>query len=312
MNGTNGTVENATVDVFNEYNLDQILDDELTDENGTVSFEGCGIEVRIIASEPDHKTYTIIRNLIDCRECGCVDDDDCDETELCVDLECVPVECCGVVEEHQCIPYECGDGPLCNECSGNESCVENVCRTPYTSDGECGGGEGCSDGACMPLPQCEEDADCKDSAQCIEITEGLKVCAEIGGCCGIIANHSCIAYECGTGENCMSCANGSFCIEHECILLDISPEVVENAIVVQVPDECPDCGIGAISPDGETSNHTPDSEGIVRIPVRSSGLYVVALMASDGSLYVKKDVPANVLDEGSKDFFRAMLESPWF
>jgi hypothetical protein len=305
-------VGNASVDVFNEFNLNQILDDELTDENGTVFFDGCGQEVRIIATKNDYKTYTFIRNLIDCRECGCIENSDCPGTAECVDGTCEEIECCGVVKNHTCIPDECGSGERCGSCPEDGVCVDRVCLDKCSKDGDCTHGENCKDGACVPKPQCEDNDDCKDNEQCVEISEGLMVCSAIGGCCGIIANHSCTAYECGTGENCMSCSNRSFCIEHECVELDISPKVINDTIEIAMPPACPDCIISAIAPDGNASNHTTDSMGLVRIPVRMSGIYVVALMSDDGRLFVKKDVIVSIFAEPEKDFFRMILESPWF
>lgn len=310
--GSDEPVPNASVDVFNEFNLNQILDDELTGANGTVSFTGCGQEVRIIATKDNYKTYTFIRNLVSCDECGCSLDSDCPGTAECVNKTCEEIECCGVVKNHTCIPDECGSGERCGSCPEDGVCVERVCLDRCESDSDCDHGEDCKNGACKPRPQCGDDQDCKDNEQCIEIADELKVCAAIGGCCGIIGNHSCVAFECGTGENCMSCSNRSFCIDHECVEFDISPKVKNETIEVALPVNCPDCHISAIAPDGNMSNHSADSSGLVRIPVRMSGIYVVALMSQDGRLFVKKDVIVSIFAEPEKDFFRMILESPWF
>ncbi len=310
LNGS--TVEGAEVDVFDENTLEHLLDDELTGSNGQVFFEGCSRTVRIIASKEDHLPFTKIDKLINCGECGCYEDIDCPSTEECIEDTCQEVECCGIVKDHTCHPYECGDGDLCPECEEGEKCVDHYCRDPCEGDGDCGPEESCSDGSCMPKPECETDSDCKETAECLEIADGLRVCSEITGCCGVVANHTCNLYECGErNESCLQCPEGEYCVDHECEVFDISPAVVDDKILVDIPRGCVGCGIGAIDPMGDEGDY-PDNDSHVIIPVLMGGNYIVALKDSAGNVIVKKDVLVTLGEDLEKDFFQTMLESPFF
>lgn len=307
-------VQGAEVDVFDEDTLEHLLDDVPTDSSGQVGFEGCGRSVRIYATKDYYTPYTLIRGLVDCDECGCDDDSNCADNETCDESECTPIDCCGIVANHTCYPYECGDGPLCPDCPENTTCIGTICMDDCVDDTDCAGDESCSGGVCKPRPGCESDSDCKDVERCVEYAEGMRICMAITGCCGLVANHTCNLYECGEGESCLQCPKGEYCYKNECVKFGIDPRLEGVEIVVDVPAGCEDCTISAIDPEGEVSPYAPDAEGEVRIPLDRSGRYLVALLDKGGALVDRKELDVLLREEppAQKDFFRSLIESPFF
>ena len=172
-----------------------------TDLDGQIVFDLCGDRVDVKATKSGYqKSDTETMQLIACEECaGCTSNANCPSNSVCIAGSCVPIACCGVIENHSCTPYEC--------CSNQD----------------CPGGQTCSNNACIPaqIPPvdigCTEDDDCPQTDYCVD-----GECVPVPCGCGVIENHSCSLYECCTGQD---CATDQLCINNTCISL---PEPVEE------------------------------------------------------------------------------------
>ncbi len=243
-------VEGAEVDVFDEQTLFFLLEDEPTDSNGRVTFEGCSKKVRIIATKevPHHTPYNIIRDLIECERCvpsePCETDNDCPGIvgiAQCVENECEPTPCetdeeCpeyfGIAGLAQCVDEGCEPTPCETDAdcpvysvTGMIICEEDQCvPKPCDTNDDCPVGARCVDESCAPS-ECEEDTDCPYPERCID--------------------RECEPNECEEDEDCVPYATAGIvlqCIDNECT----PPECEEDG-------DCPEnarCRDGRCTPPG--------------------------------------------------------------
>lgn len=165
-----------------------------TDVDGQIVFDICGDRVDVKATKTGYQKSDIETiQLIPCEECaGCTSNADCPTNSVCSAGSCIPIDCCGVIENHTCTPYEC--------CS-NQGCPA---------------GQSCSNNTCVPqIPPvdigCTEDDDCLQTEHCVD-----GECVPVPCGCGSIENHSCSLYECCTAED---CAADQLCINNTCTSL---------------------------------------------------------------------------------------------
>ena len=71
------------------------------------------------------KGYKSVETIFDYETCyACEDDDECGGGEACDQGQCVSVDCdCGIIEDHQCIAYECCAN---GDCPEGQSCINNI------------------------------------------------------------------------------------------------------------------------------------------------------------------------------------------
>ena len=67
-----------------------------------------------------------------------------------------------------------------------------------TADANCTGGKKCVNGTCVtPAPACTANENCSSNKKCVSGS-----CVSVSCPCGVISNHSCVAYECCNNEDC--------------------------------------------------------------------------------------------------------------
>ncbi len=110
----------------------------------------------------------------------CTDDDACDPGFWC-DFRntCVPRvdgECRGSADctgDEVCVEGLCRTPEeVCQfgyECTGGRACVDNRCTEICATDGDCGAGESCEDSFCVPAPgECTTSAQCAAGEHCVD------------------------------------------------------------------------------------------------------------------------------------------------
>ena len=154
----------------------------------------------------------------------CIDPDDCEEDEKCLDGICRPLDYCETSEHCEegyycnqinstCVEAECS---IDSECSPGEFCDEGVCRL-YCEGVQCEVGQRCNpdNGQCERLPctvasvTCESDADCAPGLHCDPYAHGCTECPP-GFFCNI---HECFPLE-------LECLDETYCEEEERCNLD--------------------------------------------------------------------------------------------
>jgi len=134
-----------------------------TDANGQITFEGCGMTVRIYASKAGYVADEETHDLVPCTQCEeeeetpttpttggepdegetgdegttefeCTVNTDCLDTEYCNTAtgaaggECEPVVGeCGHATNHAWVAYECGSEPGCPSCDSGFECSDHTC-----------------------------------------------------------------------------------------------------------------------------------------------------------------------------------------
>ncbi len=129
--------------------------------------------------------------------CGCQDDSDCDDENLCTVDACVETVC-------QNTPVECPEGEVCD---------------PET-------------GECVAPPECENDEDCEDGDLCTTDTCVDGTCTFPPVDCGedICDPDTGECVECLTNDD---CAEGEECVEGECVVPCTNPILVSGASVMR-------------------------------------------------------------------------------
>ena len=134
----------------------------------------------------------------------CMANNACEDNEICLDNECVEVECdCGIIEDHACVEYQCC---VDTDCGDSAICVDNLCSVIDCDCGEvvnhsCVDYECCDNDDCLYTELCEQNS-CKPVVQ---------------DTCGEISNHEWIDYECCNDTICgfgMGCQN-NVCVDVE-------------------------------------------------------------------------------------------------
>lgn len=292
-----GLVEDAYVVVRDTSNANIIASGN-TDSQGKFEFQSCGIRVDIKATKAGYDQGLITHTLIDCAQCGCQDDSDCPDNQQCVNWQCVDIPCdCGDVQNHQCVPYECCS---IQDCGQGQSCQGNVCVQG------------------TPSPGCSNDSDCTMSQFCnMPPASSSGTCDEVqAGSCGIIQNHTFIAYECGPG--CPSCAEGYICVQNACVIRDISCPAsgvvgqMRACTATEGNSTCANCEYELTDPGGSKTNGTTDGQGRITLPLGSAGNYTIAL--TYGGAHIRnatiKAIPKASGEDGEKPFLASLLESP--
>lgn len=270
------TVSNADVTVF-DLATGLPIASGTTDGDGKFTFSGyptCGKDVRIYANKKGYSPENVHDSLISCNECeeGCTSDNDCKDTEQCVDGECEPVPCdCGVVKNHVCDEYDC------------------------CSDSDCPEGQVCEDHSCKeegeePTPECTEDADCKDKEYC-DIPAGQTggSCKPVSGDCGYAEAHVWVQYECGDEEGCDECPPRHVCENNVCVESELEgPQTGfvgdEAEFTATRGDEaCSNCDVEVTDPTGKKISGKTDADGNFVLPLTLKGTYKVALL-KDGQV----------------------------
>jgi hypothetical protein len=168
-----------------------------TDVDGQVTFEGCGMTVRIYASKSGWKADEQVFDLIPCEQCE---------------------------EEEEEGPV-CGDG-VCEEGETTENCPED-CPSAAAPPGA--GEEGAP-----PEFECTSNADCEDAEYCaMAVGAAGGACEPVTGECGYAENHVWVQYECGDEAGCPTCDAGFECIDHTCV----PAEEEEEPPPVAAPEE---------------------------------------------------------------------------
>jgi parallel beta-helix repeat protein len=134
-----------------------------------------------------------------CPNYECINDDHCNDDEICVSHDCEKLTgACGYAENHQWIDYECCED---DECASDEKCDNHEC---VNITGTCGyiDNHQWVDYDCCADNDCEDDERC-DNHSCVKVT----------GTNGFAANHTWIQYECDNNSDCNS---DEFCDNHFC------------------------------------------------------------------------------------------------
>jgi len=239
---------------------------------GQVPCGSSDVEVIVNPRDSRYKLETIYIDFncpADCQpvqEPQCRADSDCPATQQCTDGQCVPVQCgCGMVQNHQCVAYDC------------------------CSDSQCAANELCENHACNPKPaECTADAQCAAAKYC-DIPAGTAggSCKDVTiGDCGKVENHAFVpyGYECGTEPGCPSCPQDSVCVDHKCVQAELSCpstgtvgdskpcEATENGV------PCANCDYMVTDPTGKESSGKTDEDGNFDLPLTIKGTYTIALL----------------------------------
>ncbi len=252
-----------------------------TDSNGTFTFTGCGVNVKITAKKDGYGTEVIAEQLVSCGSCAveCNVDADCPEGELCIANICA---------EPVAVP-EC---VLDTDCTGNETCVEGVCIEPVIE----------------PEAECVSDSECSAADFCnIPSGQSGGSCEPVTGECGYADNHSWVVYECGTGAGCALCPSGYVCTDNECeetsaLSGPISGFVGENVTLSATKGglACAGCNVTVTSPDGRTFSGKTDSEGGFSLPLNMEGTYKLVMAGAIGAESTVDALPKPAPDEPEK------------
>ncbi|MFH0884827.1 MAG: hypothetical protein V1861_03900 [Candidatus Micrarchaeota archaeon] len=240
-----------------------------TNSSGQIEFSGCGVEDVIVrASKSGYYDETIHIDLesCDCLE-QCDDDSDCGSNQQCLDGQCIQVECgCGVVQNHQCVRYQCCSD---TDCSADETCENHICKQKPP--------EGCaSDIECLPTEYCD-----------IPSAQDRGTCKNITGC-GSISNHALVPYECGSESGCPACPLGQACTGHKCIAWVVScptTGIVGDEVTCSATVDgelCVGCVYKVTNPSGTSTGGTTDENGNFQLSLGLVGTYNVSLL-SDGN-----------------------------
>lgn len=190
---------------------------------------------------------------------GCQSDEDCDSSESCISNKCT----------NPCMPNTCGPNAQCSvsnhravcscgknlvpnptanvacvrtpsepcsqntDCSDNNICKDDFCRSVCLSDSGCLNNERCEGGVCKPI--CRKDDDCRSG----EVCEGIKCvvgCRASPGCAldKSCVNNKCVdpcasPTSCGTNAKCSVVDHKKIC---ECPApLDGNPEEACKRVV---------------------------------------------------------------------------------
>jgi hypothetical protein len=172
-------------------------------------------------------TWTVPVTCVEGDGLECLDDEDCDKGEMCVDNECVPgLECvededCELGEiclDNKCVPdLEC---TVNEDCDTGEICVDNVCVPDLecTMNEECEIDEICNDNVCVSDPDifCDEGLCATEPALRAECVQTFLVCLADN-----IDEEECvlasllICRECTTNEGCSA---GETCVDNICVV----------------------------------------------------------------------------------------------
>ena len=155
-------------------------------------------------------------------ECGCVDDTECADTQLCIESRCRNLSTICVFD------FECGDG----------GCINNECHARCTTvDDECPIGQGCTDYFCQDLEigidACVFDEDCGESgfrcinatchSECVDVEE----CGDAEGCMsGVCRADANPIHEC-TDEG-TECSEDMSCIRGACRMPCVAPSTARS------------------------------------------------------------------------------------
>lgn len=142
-------------------------------------------------------------------ECGCVDDTECADGQLCIDSLCTdPASVC-------IYDFECGDG----------ACIDNECHAECSNEGTCPTGQGCVADLCMDLDVgpdgCVFDEDCGETGfRCINATchatcASVEECGDAEACtAGVCRADTAPIHECTEAGT--ECTEGMSCVRGAC------------------------------------------------------------------------------------------------
>ncbi|MFH0885429.1 MAG: carboxypeptidase-like regulatory domain-containing protein [Candidatus Micrarchaeota archaeon] len=266
-----GAVPGADVDVIAQYGPS--IFSGTTDSNGQVTLDpdACGLTVRVYADKDGYNSYNGDPTTIDCGTCGpegCQSNDDCASDKKCnLDThECVGVPCeCGVVQNHQCVPYACCSD---SQCATGEICDNHICKE-------------------KPAFECTSDVQCAPTQYCdIPVGASGGSCKDVTGQCGQVVDHAFVpyGYECGTEEGCPSCGNGFACVDHKCIQNDVTCPTTglvgdkKTCEATENGQPCVLCDFVYTDPTGKNFTGKTDENGNFDLPLNMEGIYKVALM----------------------------------
>ncbi len=156
----------------------------------------------------------------------CVDNDDCDEGEVCdgnlCEAGCDSDDDCPAGETCDLTTGVCEDAPPPPDCTTDadcdldgDACTEDVCTNGVCSstDVDCAAGEVCVDGDCVP--ECTDDADCADDG------DACTTVACVGGGC-VTTTEDCDDGVACTDDSCDAatgdCINEDNCVDGTCDL----------------------------------------------------------------------------------------------
>jgi parallel beta-helix repeat protein len=232
-----------------------------TGNNGQCKFEGCGETVLVEATKPSYEPDELTVILEDCAS-----EDDTGGTDC----------GCGIIENQECIPYDCCWDSDCNE---GQVCLDNTCEVPV---------------------ECESDSDCDETEYCDD-----GICMLVEGECGYVTNHTFVSYsyECGTEDGCPACSEG-VCVSHSCIVFGL---MCSNGVVgstsscnaTQDADACANCGYMVVTPDGTVITGTADASGNFTISLNLVGIYNISL-AEGGETVQVISTQLNNADDDTK------------
>jgi hypothetical protein len=134
-------------------------------------------------------------------ECGCIEDAECEDGQVCISSRCTDAssicvfnfECgTGVCANNEChatctdtcpVGQKCEDG-ICNDfsigpdgcvydedCGGGFACINATCHPTCETADTCGAGETCRAGACRadtsPIRECADSSACTEGTECV-------------------------------------------------------------------------------------------------------------------------------------------------
>jgi hypothetical protein len=247
-----------------------------TDANGQIELEMCGDTVTIEAHKGGYEDGEKTVSLLDCGQCippECTTNEQCPDTEQCVNEECVPVPCeCGQVQNHQCVAYQCCSNA---DCPTGQSCVGHQCKDDHecTTDLQCQNWQYCN------IPPGQNGGSCKDLCE-----DGGSQCQ-----CSEAKDHKLVptGYDCGF-PGCPECGEGAECVDHKCVQPDLScicPDGSKNCMVGSSAAcdalDCPNCDYEVTAPDGKKSTGQTGPDGSFDFPTNLEGVYRI-LLFKDG------------------------------
>ena len=176
---------------------------------------------------------------------------------------------CGVVQDHECVPYSCC---LDSECAQGQACADHACITPQP-----GGNRPPSvpsGGECNTTSQCAVDQFCDNN-----------VCSNVTGLCGYAVNHAWVSYQCGPEPGCPLCPQGNNCVDHKCTQ---SAQITvkgknlvggnETITVTYPAAPCASCVLALVSPSGVKTTANTDANGQFNLTLLEKGTYTVTLV----------------------------------
>jgi parallel beta-helix repeat protein len=234
-----------------------------TDENGEITFEGCGRTVNLHVTKAGYVSEDLTEALVNCEQCF------------------VPPVCeCGQIEDNQCVPYQCCSD---EDCPQGEICEANVCKPPEK---------------CEPPSCCTSAAQCAGNETCI-IPQG----AATGRCeelmvCGLVENHTVVeSWECG-GAYCPECPDGSLCFQNRCVQNQISCPSTgfigeeTQCLAIVNGEACDNCDYEITDPAGRKFRGRTDGTGNFAFPLDVKGIYKVSILDENGNILKTIEVSA--------------------